>query len=273
MSLRFGRFLRDARYALAPLLGRCIPVGSGEEAARACARKARKTMRISLGYFALPDEQPEEVAQATIAAARALLAAGIDEAELALKVPPLGFDDWLIGMIADEGVPLAFDALTPRQAAPTIALARAMGCGVALPARWRRSLGDARSLRDTACPIRLVKGEWADPAGDPADLAAAYCELAGILAGRTARVQIATHDPALAQAAAAIFAGSGTPIELGQLRGLPRRRSMAVAARQGLPVRYYHPFGPGWWPYAIEQALRRPYLPLWALRDLIGIAG
>jgi len=50
---------------------------------------------------------------------------------------------------------------------------------------------------------------------------------------------------------------------------LPQRRSRAVALRHKVPVRYYYPYGPGWGPYAIEQGLRKPYLPLWALRDRI----
>jgi proline dehydrogenase len=36
-------------------------------------------------------------------------------------------------------------------------------------------------------------------------------------------------------------------------------------------VRLYYPFGPGWWPYAADKALARPYLPLWALRDLLDL--
>jgi len=64
---------------------------------------------------------------------------------------------------------------------------------------------------------------------------------------------------------------AGTPCELEQLRGLPRRRPMAIARRLGVPVRLYLPFGPGWWPYALNNALARPHLPLWAARDLLGL--
>ena len=81
---------------------------------------------------------------------------------------------------------------------------------------------------------------------------------------------VATHDPELAERALAILVSAGTPCELEQLRGLPRRRSCAVARALGVPVRIYLPFGPGWWPYAIDRALARPYLPLWALRDRFG---
>jgi proline dehydrogenase len=55
------------------------------------------------------------------------------------------------------------------------------------------------------------------------------------------------------------------------LRGLPRRRTTAVARKLGVPARLYYPFGPGWWPYAVDKALARPYLPLWALRDMLQI--
>ena len=48
------------------------------------------------------------------------------------------------------------------------------------------------------------------------------------------------------------------------------RRTTAIARKLGVPVRVYVPFGAGWWPYALDKALARPYLPLWMLRDLIG---
>ena len=99
---------------------------------------------------------------------------------------------------------------------------------------------------------------------------AAYLSLVGQLAGRAAPVAVATHDPALAEAALALLIARGTPCELEQLRGLPGRRTRAVARRLGVPVRVYLPYGPGWWPYAIDKALARPYLPAWWLRDLIG---
>ena len=261
--------LRDVRYGFPDALGRRLPIESSEAAVRAGTRIAARGARLTLGYFAAPEERAEHVAQALVRTAQLLKAAGLGTSELALKAPPLGFDPAHVRTIAAQGLPMVFDALTHDQADRTFALARAFDCGLALPARWGRSLADARLLRDSACPIRIVKGEWADPAGDPEDVAQAFCRIAEVLAGRPARVQIATHDPVLAEAALAILAGSGTPVELGQLRGLPRRRCSAIAARRNAPLRFYYPFGPGWWPYAIEQALRRPHLPVWAARDLL----
>ena len=175
-----------------------------------------------------------------------------------------------IAAIAASGVPLTFDAMAPDHADTILGLGREFSAGVALPARWRRSMADAESLRDGPCRIRLVKGEWADPAADQLDVPAAYRELAETLAGRTAPVGVASHDPVLAEAALTALLAAGTPCELEQLRGLPRRRTTAIARRLGVPVRLYLPFGPGWWPYAVNQALARPHLPLWAMRDALG---
>jgi proline dehydrogenase len=47
---------------------------------------------------------------------------------------------------------------------------------------------------------------------------------------------------------------------------------MAVARRLGVPVRVYIPFGPGWWPYALDKALARPYLLSWMIRDRLAPA-
>ncbi|MBD3729799.1 MAG: proline dehydrogenase [Sphingomonadales bacterium] len=261
--------LRTMRYALPGHLGRIMPEMTPEAAARACAAFARRGIASSAGYFAHDDDPPEVVVAAYRALAARLQASGCDTV-LALKGPQLGFDELAVRDIVAQGLPLIVDALTHDQASRALALAQAAGAGLALPARWARSMDDAAALRDAPCRVRLVKGEWADPGGDPPDVGAAYLQLARRLAGRGATVGVATHDPSLAEAALGLLRQAGTPVELEQLRGLPRRRTMAIARRWQVPVRLYQPFGPGWWPYAIEQALRRPYLPWWALRDLVG---
>ena len=269
MNVPFKARLRDARYALPGLIERHVGGETATDAARSCLRLAGSGVAITAGYFHSGASAPAEVAEVFVELARELAAGGCD-AVLALKAPALAFDESVARRIASAGVPAVFDSLTEPMAARTLDFADGLGAGVALPARWRRSAEDARRLRGVPCRVRLVKGEWADPAGDPPDSAAAYRELAGILAGRPGTVGVATHDPALAEAALRLLLDAGTPCELEQLRGLPRRRTMAVAKTFGVLVRLYYPFGPGWWPYAVDKALARPYLPLWALRDLIG---
>lgn len=263
MSSRAWALLRDARYALPGRIGAMMPQPDPARLARAMARRG---LNATFGYFA-GDDSPAH----TIVAAHARLAEALNAsatpAYLSLKAPQLGFDPQAIRQIADLGLELVFDAHAPAQADRTLALAERFAAGCVIPARWRRSLGDAVRLRDAAVRVRLVKGEWADPAGDAGDVAANYLALAALLAGRKAPVAVATHDPELAEAALTLLKAAGTPCELEQLRGLPRKRTMAVAARLGAPVRIYCPFGPGWWPYAIDKALGRPYLPLWAVKD------
>lgn len=261
--------LRDARYALPSLIERAIPGEPTRAAADRCARLGRHGLATTAGYFASSDARPAAVAAACCELAEALAALGGDTL-LALKAPALAFDIGALREIA-AGVPLAFDALAEPHAARTLSLAEELGgAGVVLPARWRRSAGDALRLREGPGRIRLVKGEWADPAGDVPDVAAAYLDLAASLAGRRAAVAVATHDPALAEASLRLLKAAGTPCELEQLRGLPRRRTMAIAHRMQVPVRLYYAFGPGWWPYAADKALARPYLPIWAIKDLLG---
>lgn len=263
--------LRDARYALPGLIERSVPCERVRSAADRCAQLGRRGLATTAGYFASSDARPEAVAAAYRELAETLATHGGDTL-LALKAPALAFDLGALRGIAAAGVPLAFDALAEPHAARTLSLAEELGgAGVTLPARWRRSAGDVLRVREEPCRVRLVKGEWADPAGDVPDAAAAYLDLVGSLAGRRATVAVATHDPALAETSLRLLRAAGTPCELEQLRGLPRRRTMAVARRTQVPVRLYYAFGPGWWPYAADKALARPYLPIWAIRDLLGV--
>lgn len=260
--------LRDARYAMPGVLGRWLRQPDAAWAARRMARLQEQGLTASFGYFHHADAAPDSVLAANLALAQALQGSG---ACLAVKAPAMGFDETRMAMLAAEGLPLMFDAHAPALADATLALAERFGAGCAIPARWRRSMGDALRLRDTPTPLRLVKGEWADPDRDPDDLPAAYLDLVRALAGRAAPVVIASHDPALVGAALDLLIAAGTPCLLEQLRGLPRTRTMALARARGVPVRIYNPTGPGWWPYAIDQALARPYLPGWFWRDWRGL--
>lgn len=260
--------LRDVlvrwRYALPARLGALLPAPGPDWAVRQAHVLKRRGIAVTIGYFQ-GDETPEQIA-ATLAGIAPRLPEG---SHLAVKAPPLRFDSAAVATIAATGRTLVFDAHSPADADATLALVGA-GDGVVLPARWPRSLADAERLRDKPVRVRLVKGEWADPDGDPTDIAEAFLNLVRLLTGRKAPVGVATHDPALAEQALDLLLAAGTPCELEQLRGLPRSRTLAVARRRGVPVRLYVPFGPAWWPYAIDKALARPHLPLWWAQDRLG---
>lgn len=275
--MSIGLFTR-VQQVLSRTVEAVAPVPGAAAASRAGRSLARKRMAVTFGYF----HAREGNADGIVAACRDLAAVMSGQpagACLAIKAPPLDFDRDRLRRIAEPaseaGMTLVLDSLTPAQAAATVDLAEWMAgefpsVGLALPARWSRSVGDAARFRDMPVRIRLIRGEWADPSGDPADVAGAYLDLARSLAGRAAPVGVATHDPALAQAAIDILRDAGTPCELEQLRGLPGHRTRRIAAAREVPVRIYWPFGPGWWPYAAEKLMERPYLPWWWLRDRLG---
>lgn len=275
MSAGLGTRLR---VGLSRTVEAVVPAPDARAAARAAAALRTKGMTATLSYFPAWDGVPAGIVGACEALSNALDGA-VPDTCLAIKASPLHFDKDLLRAVAGPasaaGMTVVFDALTHVQAGPTLDLvewlADAYGAsGTALPVRWRRSLADAERLREAPVRIRLVKGEWGDPDGDAGEPALAFLNLVRMLAGRRASVGIATHDPALAREALEILKPSGTPCELEQLRGLPMKRCTAVAAELGIPVRLYWPFGPGWWPYAAEKLVERPYLPKWWLADRWG---
>lgn len=278
MTPRLRTALREARYALPARLEQTLSGPGPRAAARRCQALNRDGTAATLGYFHASAAPPDEIVAAYLAAAR-LFAGRTGDVRLSVKAPPLGFDPGRLRRIAEAaaaaGLALTLDSHAERDAEPTLeAASRLLGdfpaTGIALPARWRRSAADSARFRDSTARIRIVKGEWPDPRGPEGDVEANYVRLVESLAGRAAPVSVATHDPDLAGRALAILLDSGTPCELEQLRGLPSRRTTAVARRLGAAVRVYVPFGPGWWPYALDKALARPYLLSWMLADRLG---
>ena len=275
---RLWAALRLARYALPKQVER-IARGPGPAAtARRCARLQRRGLAATVGYFQAHDATPDEIVRANRAVAKCL-ADHRSDVYLSVKAPPLDFDldhlKTIATAAAPAGLSLLFDAHAPKDADRTLETVSALlmefpRTGLALPARWRRSPVDAAHFRETSARIRLVKGEWPDPEADVDDVETSFLGLASRLAGRAAPVAVATHDPLLAQRALMTLLAAGTPCELEQLRGLPRRRTLAVARALDVPVRVYVPFGPGWWPYALDHALDRPWLAKWWVRDWMG---
>ena len=272
------RWLRARRYALPQQAGGWLPAPDAAAGARIARRLSRRGIAVTLGYF----QGDADGADAIVAAYGRIAAAPLPPGSyLSVKAPPLGFCPQRLRRIAEAGaaagLPVLLDAHAPADADATLAALAALlpdfpDSGIALPARWRRSAADAARLSGTSARIRVVKGEWADPLCDAADGDAAYLRLIDALAGRAAPVAVATHKPALAAAALDRLLAAGTPCELEQLRGLPGRRPLVAARTRGVGTRLYVPLGPGWWPYAIDKALARPHLPLWYLRDRIGLA-
>ncbi len=274
------RAARLIRYEWPRYAGRFFPGPDTRALQRLCDRMEWRGGSTTIGYFDDGSIPGEIIVAAYAGVLEELGERSADRVSLAIKAPPLGFDEThflrLARLAQSKGISLIFDSHGPDDADRTLnavehLLPEFPATGCALPARWERSIHDAARLRDSSARIRVVKGEWPDVDGNKAaiDLDEAYLKLVAALAGRTAPVGVATHKPELAERALALLTAAGTPCELEQLRGLPQRRTAAVAQRAGVPVRLYIPFGPGWTPYAIGAAMGRPYIISWMVRDFL----
>jgi proline dehydrogenase len=245
------------------------------DARRAIDRLRGQGSACTVGYFNADTETPRAIADAGLAAL-GLIASERFDGQLSVKAPALRYDAGLIGELAraaaGSGVTLIFDAHAPEDADRTFAAmesAAAAGAsvGAVLPGRWWRSVADATRLRDRPVRVRIVKGQWADPSALEVDSSEGFLAVVDALAGRAAPVAVATHDPVLAREALLRLRAAGTPCELELLFGLPTREPARAARALAVPLRVYVPYGTAWLPYALGQALRRPQVLFWVVRD------
>lgn len=264
---------------------RLVQAGGSAYIAGPALRDARRVVQhwrerdcaSTIGYFNHDDEPPQRLRDIGIESVR-LVALEQLAAYISIKTPALHHDLALLTSIARAAaacaVPLHLDAHSLDDHPPTLEALREMGqmgatVGFTLPARWHRSVEDAYALRDRNVRLRIVKGQWADTIHGDLDPTDGFIGLIRILAGRSAPVAVATHDPVLARIALEHLRHAHTPCELELLHGLPQRAVSHVARAMGVPVRIYVPFGTAWLPYALKQVLRRPRTIVWLIHDTV----
>jgi proline dehydrogenase len=71
----------------------------------------------------------------------------------------------------------------------------------------------------------------------------------------------------LARRALVILKNAGTPCELELLYGFPKQGVLKATRALKVPVRFYLPYGHAWLPYALRQAVSKPRILWWLLRD------
>jgi proline dehydrogenase len=136
--------------------------------------------------------------------------------------------------------------------------------GVVLQSALRRSEADVRRVNKLGARVRLVKGAYREPRevayGKKAEVDAAFVRLMTMLFRDGTYPAIATHDPAMIDAAKTIAAETGVPakaFEFQMLYGV-RRDLQASLAAEGFQVRVYVPFGADWFPYFMRRLGERP---------------
>lgn len=245
------------------------------EAVQTSRQLAEQHFASTVCYWNGEQDAPELVAGHYLDILDELAKANLDS-YLSIKATALHYSRAWLNQIAKRAasanVRLHFDAMWPDSAEPTFAVldelrARQAKLSCTLPGRWQRSLSDADRVNEWQMPVRVVKGQWADPDQPDIDLRTGYLAVIERLAGRAAHVAVATHDPALAAAALERLTTAGTSCELELLFGLPTRAVLRVARKAKVPVRMYVPYGAAWAPYCLSQARRNPRILWWVLRD------
>jgi proline dehydrogenase len=160
-----------------------------------------------------------------------------------------------------------FESAEPTRALLERLLPRYANISFTLPGRWARSLQDAEWAADRGVGVRVVKGQWADPAMPQRDANKGFLEVIDRLAGGNSPVAVATHNPTLAAPALERLVKAGTTCELELLYGLPSKAVMKIAVEMGVRTRVYVPYGYGWLPYSLAQARKNPRILWWMLKD------
>ncbi len=248
------------------------------DAVRTCHQLSRLGFGGTVGYWNTDNETPRELADTHLAVLEALAREGLD-CSISVKAPPIGFAQELVMAIVERArgadVGVHFDSLAPEASDATFAtiagaLPRYPRLGCTLPGRWLRSVHDADLAVELGVHVRVVKGQWADPAEPDRDMRMGFLAVIDRLAGRAMHVGVATHDAALAREALRRLRAAHTPCELELLLGLPTGLPLRIAAAVGAPVRFYVPFGQPALPYRLSQVLQNPPIVWWILRDLLG---
>jgi proline dehydrogenase len=270
------RIGEKASAAIMPLIKRAARpyLGGGTIADALCvaARLRGDGLATAFSYWDGGRESLAEIETVSLAAIAALAGAA-RESYLSLKPPALRFSIATARRLATAAAPLAlrlhFDAhgveVADRQNAMLEAMLETLGSdrlGTTLPGRQHRSLGDADRAVERGLNVRVVKGEWPDPADPKRDLRVGFLEVIARLAGRARRVSVATHDFALGREAIERLRAAGTPCEIEVLLGMPAKPLTDWAKANAVTVRVYVPYGCGFIPNAVGVLRRNPRLVL-----------
>jgi proline dehydrogenase len=269
--------------SILPLATRCargfVSGESVDDALAVALRLAEQQTATTLGFWDTPDYTRQDVADIYLAAVARLSANRLDS-YVSIKPPALGFDVEVAQRLAAEagasGIRLHFDSHGPEVADASNRMLETMlpelsagKLGTTIPGRWLRSLDDAVWASKQQLNVRVVKGQWPDPAAPNRDLQQGFVEVIETLAGRARFVAVATHDMGLAAQAIAILRAAGTPCELEQIYGMNSRRALRWARREGVTLRLYVPFGRGYVANALGILKRNPRLALVVMKSLL----
>jgi proline dehydrogenase len=235
------------------------------DAVATCHRLAGTVGGTTIAYWSSDADDAARVTREHHEALDAIAALDVP-CYLSVKLPDLDDDtgraEEVVAHAAALGVRVHLDSLAHETADAALACVHVLAerhdnLGCTLPGRWRRSARDAADLAGRGVRVRVVKGQWPDPAEPGRDARRGFLEVVEALAGRVPEVGVATHDRRLAARALDALDGTGSDAPLEQLFGMP---PVPAGHRRGAPLVVYVPYGEAWLPYAIDRALHSPRL-------------
>jgi len=146
--------------------------------------------------------------------------------------------------------------------------------GVCVQANLERTREDLERLAELPGKVRLVKGAYDEP-GDiayrkKAKVDEAYRDcLAFMFETFDDGVAVGSHDPAMVDYAAELYAEHGTPYEVQMLMGV-REDAQFDLASDDVEVWQYVPYGGKWFSYFYRRVRERKSNALFALRAVVG---
>lgn len=146
--------------------------------------------------------------------------------------------------------------------------------GAVIQAYLYRSQADVEQLLTEGIRVRLCKGAY-DESADvayprKADVDQNYLNLSRLLLDGSSYHALATHDPAMIEAAKAYAASrriGSDHFEFQMLYGVRRDLQLSLV-REGYKVRVYVPFGTAWYPYFMRRLAERPANVFFLARNL-----
>lgn len=146
--------------------------------------------------------------------------------------------------------------------------------GAVIQAYLYRSQDDVKQLLGEGIRIRLCKGAYDEPPEvaypRKSEVDQNYLKLSRLLLDSSSYHALATHDPAMIEAAKAYAASrdiGNDHFEFQMLYGV-RRDLQQRLVREGYRVRVYVPFGTAWYLYFMRRLAERPANVLFLARNL-----
>jgi proline dehydrogenase len=162
----------------------------------------------------------------------------------------------------------------------TLAVVRALrvdhpSVATVLQAYLHRTEDDCRALAGPGSRIRLCKGAYAEPAlvafQSAAEVDASYTRCLEVLMRGEGYPMVASHDPALIEAAQTLIIETGRgpdDYEFQMLYGI-RDAEQRRLVGEGHHVRVYTPYGDQWYGYFMRRLAERPANLVFFLRSLV----